>query len=81
MGDSPMKGAPPSGSSAKYGAINDQIIELVEVAIVDRGEWYSIPLPEGGNTGGFASTTAGIIGRRFADVSTKKGRLWIRIKP
>lgn len=73
-----VKGAPPAGKTT---GITDEIVGMLELAIADKGEWYSIPLPDDGKAqGGYASTTAQIIGRRFADISTKEGRLWIRIK-
>jgi hypothetical protein len=80
LNDSPVKGAPPTGSKGRYGQLNDQIIEMLDLALGDVGEWYSIPLPAEKNQGGYASTVAQMIGRRFADISTKEGRLWIKIK-
>lgn len=77
MSDKPVKGAPPTTKT--YASVTGQVLELLELAIADKGEWYSVPLPEG-NQGGFASTAAQVIGRYFADISTKEGRLWIRIK-
>lgn len=80
LNDSPVKGAPPTASRGRYGQLNEQMGEMLELALEDKGEWYSIPLPAEKNQGGFASTAAQMIGRRFADISTKEGRLWIRIK-
>jgi hypothetical protein len=75
-GEAPVKGAPPTNQISVAG----QVLELLDLAIADKGEWYSVPLPEGSNQGGIASTAAQTIGRYFADISTKEGRLWLRIK-
>ena len=76
-----QKGAPPLTSQTRHSPFNEMIVEMLDLAIADRGQWYSIPLPDDKPVGGYASTAAGIIGRRLADVSTREGRLWIRMKP
>ena len=71
----------PRDRSARDGTISRQFDELVNVAAQEPGEWFSMPIPDGITSNTASTLTRNAVSRKFAVLSIKKGRAWVRIVP
>ncbi len=68
--------APPHGITR----ISQHVIkDLTDLALTNRGEWHSLDL-EKMNTGNSLTTAAANIGKALAEITTRDGTLYVRVK-
>ena len=72
------KGSPPAHTAGAEFA--DALYELAKQAFADKGEWYSIPIPDGKLGSSVISLAVGVMARTAGKISTKADRVWMRFE-
>ena len=69
---------PPVHRTEKNTAIQEVVTTLVQAADLDKGVWYSMPIPEGLPLNAIHPMVGRVIVKEVAEVSARAGQIWVR---
>ncbi len=72
------KSAPGFGGPGNKSPFGEELHQLAKTAFADKGEWYSIPLPDDRSVSRWNASVRHAMAHVAGNVSMKQGRVWMR---